>query len=30
MDDNDVQFKGSLTDRGVGMFMSLFERNYKV
>ena len=23
-------FKGSLTVRGVGMFMSLFERNYKV
>ena len=22
--------KGSLTVRGVGMFMSLFERNYKV
>ena len=22
-------FKGSLTIKGVGMFMSLFERNYK-
>ena len=27
---NGVMLKGSLTVRGVGMYMSLLERNYKV
>ena len=27
---SNIYFKGSLTVRGVGMFMSLIERNYKV